>query len=375
MSVNDKLNKLLQQREDKGLLRSLPLNKHLIDFCSNDYLGFARDEELKKRVLQRFDTSEFKVGSTGSRLISGNSSFVEELEAKVAAFHDAEAALIFNSGYDANLGFFSCVPKKGDTVIYDELIHASIRDGIRLGLAKSYSFKHNDVSDLKKKIALAEGDVFVVVESVYSMDGDSSPLRDICELDVNVVVDEAHSAGVYGEKGEGMVCALHLQNKVFARLVTYGKAFGAHGAAILGSQILKTYLINFARPFIYTTYGSDFSLLVIDEVYEELKKSKEKREKVFEINRYFLSQLSKLNLKENFIESESLIHCVLVQGNLACKTLEKNLFNKGISVKAILYPTVPEGLERLRISIHQHNLKKEIDELLFFLNKSIVLID
>jgi 8-amino-7-oxononanoate synthase len=375
MSVNKKLQEILQQRKEKDLLRSLSFNRDLIDFSSNDYLGFARDEEHKKRISQRFSQQQFHVGSTGSRLISGNSEFAEELESKIAKFHKAEAALIFNSGYDANVGFFSSVPKKGDTVIYDELIHASIRDGIRLGLAKSFSFKHNDVEDLKKKISKAEGDVFVVVEAVYSMDGDQSPLKEICELNVNVVVDEAHSAGVFGEKGEGLVCALQLENKVFARLITYGKAFGSHGAAMIGSSVLREYLVNFARSFIYTTYGSDFNLLAIDEVYQELQHSSERIKAANELREYFLERVRALKLSSHFIPSASLIHCFLVKGNSACKNLENTFKNRGISVKAILSPTIPEGLERLRISLHCHNSKSQLDELLDILSKSIVLID
>lgn len=375
MSVNKKLQEILQQRKEKDSLRSLSFNRDLIDFSSNDYLGFSRDEEHKQQVLQRFSQKQFHVGSTGSRLISGNSEFVEELEKKIAKFHNAEAALIFNSGYDANVGFFSCVPKKGDTVIYDELIHASIRDGIRLGLAKSFSFKHNDVEDLKKKISKAEGDVFVVVEAVYSMDGDLSPLKEICELNVNVVVDEAHSAGVFGEKGAGLVCALNLEYKVFARLITYGKAFGSHGAAMIGSVMLREYLINFARSFIYTTYGSDFNLVAIEAVYQKLQLSNERIIVVNELNKYFLERLKSLHLSAHFIISQSLIHCFLVKGNSACKNLENEFKNKGISVKAILSPTIPEGLERLRISLHYFNSEAQVDEMLGILNKSIVLID
>lgn len=375
MSIDERLKRILKEREEVGLLRLLPYNQHLVDFCSNDYLGFARDFSLKEKVLQRLNSKEIKLGSSGSRLITGNSLFAESLEKKIAHFHEAEAALIFNSGYDANVGFFSCVPKKGDTVIYDELIHASIRDGIRLGFAKSYSFKHNDFEDLKNKINRSEGEVFVVVESVYSMDGDLAPLKEICSLNVNVVVDEAHSAGIFGANGEGLVHELGLQSKVFARLITYGKAFGAHGAAILGSCALKDFLINFARSFIYTTYMSEFSLVAIDQVYKELGNSASRIKQTLALNEYFLEQLSKSNLINKFIKSGSLIHCMILSGNTSCKTLEEKLKNKGISVKAILSPTVPEGLERLRISIHFHNSKKEIDEMLLFLNKSIVFID
>lgn len=373
-SLEKKLQDDLLQRESAGLLRTLPHNKEEIDFCSNDYLGFARDENLKKSILNTFQKNTFHVGSSGSRLISGNSFFAEELEKKIAAFHHSEAALIFNSGYDANVGFFSAVPKRGDTVLYDELIHASIRDGIRLGLAKSFSFKHNDVADLKNKIAKAKGNVFVAVESIYSMDGDDSPLNEISKIkDVYLIVDEAHSAGVYGPNGEGKVVEEGIQKNVFARLVTYGKAFGAHGAAILGSSVLKEYLINYSRSFIYTTFCSDFNIVAIDAVYERKSEMAQRIKKVQELKKYFLEQIEIQNLKADFIKSDSLIQSYLVRDNKKCRQLENHMKERGYAVKAILSPTVPAGTERLRISIHHHNTTDEINTLCeilkeFFIN-------
>src|SRR5207249_2240995 len=156
---------------------------------------------------------------------------------------------IFNSGYDANTGLLSCVPLRGDTIIYDYLSHASIRDGIRLSLALSFSFRHNDLEDLEKKLKMASGNIFVVTESVFSMDGDKAPLQQLINLcqqyHANVIVDEAHATGVIGNKGEGLVQALGLQKKCFARVHTFGKACGVHGAIILGTGILRHYLINF----------------------------------------------------------------------------------------------------------------------------------
>ncbi|MCX6182291.1 MAG: aminotransferase class I/II-fold pyridoxal phosphate-dependent enzyme [Bacteroidetes bacterium] len=361
-SLEKKLQEDLAQRKVAGLLRELPHNKELIDFCSNDYLGWAGDEDLKKSILHSFQNKKFQVGSSGSRLISGNSLFAEELERKIAAYHHAEAALIFNSGYDANVGFFSAVPKRGDTVLYDELIHASIRDGIRLGLAKSFSFKHNDVADLKNKISKADGNVFVAVESIYSMDGDAAPLIELSKIDgVYLVVDEAHSAGVCGVNGEGKVFELGIE--VFARLVTYGKAFGAHGAAILGSNILKEYLINYSRSFIYTTFCSDFNLVAIDAVYDRKTEIAARIKKVQEIKKYFLQQIKFKKIHSDFIPSDSLIHGFLVRNNSQCKHLEQLLKSKGFAVKAILSPTVPEDSERLRISLHYHNTPEQVDEL------------
>ena len=190
-------------------------------------------------------------GATGSRLISGNSLFYTEVEKEISTFHNSEEALVFNSGYDANLGFFSSVPQRGDIVLFDEYIHASIRDGIRLSTAKAFKFKHNDLKNLKEqllKFSSEDNEVFVVTEAVFSMDGDSPNLvllSDICEAyQAHLIVDEAHAVGVFGTNGEGLVQSLGLENKVFARIITFGKAFGCHGAAIIGASELVRKLIK-----------------------------------------------------------------------------------------------------------------------------------
>ncbi|MBL4654010.1 MAG: aminotransferase class I/II-fold pyridoxal phosphate-dependent enzyme, partial [Flavobacteriales bacterium] len=250
MNVEQTLSDKLENRKGENALRSLKTVNGLIDFSSNDYLGFARDFAV-------LNHSVGVGGSTGSRLLTGNSIEAEELEAFIAEYHNAEAGLLYNSGYDANIGLLSCVPQRGDTVIYDELSHASIIDGIRLSRAESFKFKHNNLEHLETRLKSAKGNVFVVVESVYSMDGDFSPLQELINLkqkfDFNLIVDEAHATGLFGKKGEGRCVELGIQNEVFARVHTYGKALGCHGAIVLGSETLRSYLINFSRSFIYTT--------------------------------------------------------------------------------------------------------------------------
>ena len=243
--LNERLESALNKRREENAFRSLKTSEGMVDFCSNDYLGFSKKIEIVDQM----------VGSTGSRLISGNHSIHEVVECEIAAFHGMDSALIFNSGYDANLGFFSTVPQKGDTVVYDQLCHASIRDGLRLGVARSFSFNHNCVDDLRSNVAQTEGRIFVVVESVYSMDGDKAPLVEIAklcdEVGAYLVVDEAHGTGVFGLKGEGL--CQEQEVKPYAKIHTFGKALGCHGAAIVGDETLRNYLINYARPFIYTT--------------------------------------------------------------------------------------------------------------------------
>lgn len=343
----------LQERINKGSERSLSLLHDLSDFFSNDYLGLA----------QSMQTAEIHAGSTGSRLISGNSVAAEKSEKFLADFFGSESALIFNSGYDANLGLFSSVPQRGDTVLYDELIHASVRDGIRLSYAKSYAFKHNDTADLQRKIQQAEGTVFVAVESLYSMDGDLSPLAEIAEICQNnkalLIVDEAHSGGIIGDQGKGLTVELGLTGKVFARVFTFGKAYGAHGAAVLGPNELKNYLINFARSFIYTTALPPGQYQTIQsQITQSLDNTY--RTKLQENIHYFREIL-----KDKIFRSDvySPVQIILVPGVEQVTALAKKLQNNHFAVKAILSPTVPEGEERLRICLHSFNTREEIDSI------------
>jgi 8-amino-7-oxononanoate synthase len=366
----------LDAKKEKGLLRQLiTVNNDLIDFCSNDYLGFASNKTLINFQLNDLINSEnksLKIGSTGSRLITGNSELAEETEAIIARFHKAEAALIFSSGYAANVGLFSCIVGKGDTIISDEYIHASIIDGIRLNKANRTWFIHNDLEDLESKLQLAENKIVVVVESIYSMDGDEGPLSkiaDLCEkYGALLIVDEAHSTGIYGEKGEGLVCHYGLENRVYARIHTFGKALGFHGAAIVGSTILRHYLINYSRSFIYSTGIPPHYYLQIQAIYSLLINSnslliKENKAQLFELINYFRMQIKSIKSIE-IIDSLSPIQAVVIGDNFKAKTIENQLLNTGFFVKAILSPTVAVGTERLRISIHSFNTKVEIDGLI-----------
>lgn len=357
--------KLLNQREANFSLRSLITDHPKIDFASNDYLGFSSQGYLFDEI-KKLDGS-LKTGSTGSRLISGNSILFNEIENEVATFHQAESALIYNSGYDANLGLLSSVPQKGDLILSDELIHASLIDGIKLSYATHYKFKHNDISSLSELVTRHKEsfqEIYVVVESVYSMDGDCAPLIELVNLskkfNLHLIVDEAHAIGVFGEKGKGLCQELNIQDDCFARVYTYGKAMGCHGASIVGSKELKQYLINFSRSFIYTTAMPEHSLLAIKAAYQLLIKTNEIDKLRTNIS-YFKSQL---NNSPYFIKSESAIHCKLISGNEQVQLVEDKLKQLDFFVKAIKSPTVKESQERLRICLHSFNSKNEIDTLL-----------
>jgi 8-amino-7-oxononanoate synthase len=350
--LNPKYLDLLAKRNEMGSQRSLSLFSDHIDFYSNDYLG------LSKLSLNELPSS---YGSTGSRLLSGNSIEAEETETYISDFFGSEKALIFNSGYDANVGFFSSVPQKGEYILYDEYIHASIRDGIRLSNATSFSFKHNRIDDLEKKIKNLKGTLFVVVESIYSMHGDFAPLEELFQLSekyaLKIIIDEAHSVGINGEKGKGLSYKYKTNPALLARVVTFSKAYGTAGGAVLSDSKLIEFLINFSRSFIYTTALPPF-------LYKRIKESIHLSVQKPELNEKLINNIKLfLQFQEKNLNNISPIQ-TLVIGNLnSTKEISKIIQSKKIAVKPILPPTVKSGEERIRICIHSFNKTEEINEL------------
>ncbi|NDK56303.1 8-amino-7-oxononanoate synthase [Pontibacter sp. BT213] len=354
----------MAERAAQGNLRALKTTTGLTDFCSNDYLGLARSEKLRE-LIQREEANykHLPLGATGSRLLSGNHPLFEELETIVAAYHKGESALLFNSGYMANVGLLSALPQRGDTVFYDEASHASMKDGLRLSFAKSYSFRHNDVADLQQKLKHATGQIYVVVESVYSMDGDKAPLQElaiVCEAhNAALIVDEAHAVGLYSDNGEGLTVALGLQDKVFAQVITYGKAMGNHGAAIVGPKVLREFLINYSRAFIYTTGLPTHALLALKSAYSLLPQLQPERERVKQLAAQLYEQLN--NLKGiRCTPADSVILSVFTEESAQLKPLAESLQQQGFDVRPVMSPTVPKGKERLRVIVHAYNTEEEI---------------
>lgn len=383
MQFPKKLHKKLQERKENNSFRVLPNPKEIVDFSSNDYLGFAKSKPIFENThLFLVENNLKNNGATGSRLLSGNNKLFKDIESFLADFHSTETAIIFNSGYTANLGFFGTVPQRGDIILYDELIHASIRDGIQLSNARAHKFRHNDLEGLNKMLNRVQRDnsvVYVVTESVFSMDGDAPDLVAMVEIckkhNAFFVVDEAHAVGVFGG---GLVQKNNLQDAVFARIVTFGKAMGCHGAAILGSTELKEYLVNFARSFIYTTALSPHSLATIRFAYNALLSVSsrdtdknlhciENAQKMLQANiQYFQKEVKRLDL--DFINSESAIHCCIISGNQKVKEISRQLQQNGFDVKAVLSPTVPSGKERLRFCLHSYNTQQDITSVLELLH-------
>jgi 8-amino-7-oxononanoate synthase len=351
----------LDERRANGTYRTLKPESSLVDLCSNDYLGFARAPVLKQLIKEEVDANGRALnGSTGSRLLSGNLAYTEALEQYIADFHQSEAGLIFNSGYDANLGLFSALPQRGDTIIIDELIHASIIDGARLSHANRYTFGHNDLQSLEEKLKHAKGNCYVVIESVYSMDGDSPPIEEILSLtekyDARLIVDEAHAVGLYGK---GLINQLGLENKAFARIVTFGKALGCHGAIILGSKLLREYLINFSRSFIYTTAASFHQMASIKMAYQLLPLSETEIQKLRDNIRLFKKLIARTGC--NILPSDAAIQCLIVGSNEKASQMAQELQMAGLDIRPILSPTVAAGTERLRICLHSFNTDNEIN--------------
>lgn len=371
----ERLIRKLRVRSVQNALRILPVQKIPIDFSSNDYLGFAASKTIFRETHQLVIKSAVKPnGATGSRLLSGNHKLYDIAETMLCKFHKSKSALIFNSGYHANIGFFSCVPQRSDIILYDEYIHASIRDGIIISNSRAYKFKHNSPEDLctvLDRVAYS-GNIYIVTESVFSMDGDSPDLHQLAAIarkyNAFLIVDEAHSLGVFGEHGCGLVQHLKLENEVFARIVTFGKAAGCHGAVVLGNHTLKTYLVNFARSLIYTTALSPHSIAAILIAYQHLKNEKTTIKRLKDNIDFFNSKIKATKLESIFIKSNSAIHCCIIPGNKNVKKAALQLQKKGFDVKPILSPTVPKEQERLRFCLHSYNTIESIEAVINLLS-------
>lgn len=357
MKQNTNLESKLRAREQENNFRQLKQTAGLVDFCSNDYLGLA--QTLKQHAFQPMNT-----GSGGSRLLAGNYPLIEEAERTIAAFHEAECGLIFNSGYDANLGLLSCIGQRGDTYLYDQLSHASLRDGIRLSFAQAFPFRHNDLEDLETQLKKAKGTVYVITESVFSMDGDMAPLNDMADLcdryGAYLVVDEAHATGIIGTKGEGLVQLMGLQHRCFARIHTFGKALGCHGAIVLGRELVRNYLINFSRPFIYTTALPPVVIAHIMEAYRRFPQMTAERNRLTQL----IDRFRQLAASFSLTPSETAIQAMIIPGNDRVVAVATQLQQAGFDVRPIRYPTVPAGSERLRVVMHSFNTPEEVDRLM-----------
>ena len=377
--ANLRLTNALSERKSAGLLRTLASVDELTDFCSNDYLGLAKNRELAQQISKEMQAWESQQdldspinGSTGSRLISGNHSYTEDFERKCAALHHAPAALLFGSGFEANMGLIASLAQKEDVIFCDKLLHASLIDGLRLSPAERRIFKHNDLTDLIHLLEQypLETIKWVVVESIYSMDGDVAPLKALVELkakyNFEIIVDEAHAGGTYGPQGAGMCVALGIQDSIFARVITFGKAWGNAGAVVLGSEALRDFLINFARPFIYSTAPTPHHVLSLNTTLSFVAKADTERNALQDNIHYFRS----LQTANEWGASQTAIQTYFVTGNEAVRAKAAQAQAAGFAVKPIVFPTVPKGKERIRITLTASTSKESMQQLIHTLESN-----
>ncbi|MEM7039707.1 MAG: 8-amino-7-oxononanoate synthase [Bacteroidota bacterium] len=326
-----------------------------VDFSSKDYLGLAKAEF----------NGQGPEGATGSRLLNGNHPTHEAFETFAADFFKAPTALLFSSGYLANVGLLSAIARRGDTFLYDAQIHASMRDGMRLSPAQRFAFRHNDLADLERLLKKATGTCFVVAEALYSMDGDCPDLEAMADLTDKygawLIVDEAHSTGLFGEYGEGWAVESGVADRIWARIYTFGKAVGRQGAVVTGPPELKDYLVNRARTFIYTTAMAPRQVAGLAPALEAVANAGAEREQLRALHRRFYAEMKKGGLE--VLEAFTPICPVVVPGNAAVMRLAEAVQAAGYDVRAIRYPSVEKGTERLRIILHSFNEMAEIDGL------------
>ena len=335
--------------------------QEVLNFSSNNYLGLANHLALREAAKNAVD--RYGCGSGASRLISGNMALHEALEAKIAALKGTEAALVFNSGYQANIGILTALVGEGDIIFSDSLNHASIIDGCRLARAKTVVYPHRDIDQLEDELKRAptKSRKLIVTETLFSMDGDEAPLAEIVDLGdrygAMVMVDEAHATGVFGPNGAGVVAKLGLGKHVLVQMGTLGKALGGFGAYVAGSRALRELLINCCRSFIFTTSLPPsvmaMSIAAIELLYEE----PERRLALWHNCRAMREGLKKLGFPLG--ESQSQIQPLIIGDAQKCMVFSERLLEKGIFAQGIRPPTVPPGTSRLRITLmathtHEH---------------------
>lgn len=352
--MHEKFEADLRDLAGKGRLRSLR-GRAGIDFTSNDYLGLAESDELKRAAAEAVARG-VPVGSGGSRLLRGNHDEHEALESEAASYFGAETALYFGGGYVANFTIFSTLPQQDDLVVHDELIHASVHEGMRRGRAEAASIPHNDVDAFDAAIvrwraAGGKGRPWISVESLYSMDGDSPDIAGLLTVadrhDGMLVVDEAHATGVLGPQGRGLAAAFEGRDNVIT-LHTCGKALGTVGGFILAPRTIRDFLVNRARPFIFATAPSPLVAAITRAALHISRTNPERRERLARLVRFAGDELYR---RCNIAPSGSQILPVIIGADRAAVAVAASLQQRGFDIRAIRPPTVPEGTARLRIAL------------------------
>jgi 8-amino-7-oxononanoate synthase len=340
--------------------------RKLLDFASNDYLGLSNHPKIKqasKQAIEKYGTS-----ASASRLLSGDLQMHHELEEKTAKLKAAESALVFNSGYQANVGIISALCKTGDAIFSDRLSHASILDGIAMSKAKLFRFRHNDTNHLESLLTKHSNKFknrLIVTETVFSMDGDIAPLKDIVDLKekfaCTLMVDEAHATGIFGKNGAGIASEQGLTDRVDLIMGTFSKALGSFGGYVAGAKKLVQYLINTSRSFIYSTALPPAVIAANIAALELLKAEAFRRESLLENAKFFRNRLAEKGIKTT---SSSQIVPLIVKDTEKTIALSNHLLDKGFLAPAIRPPTVPPGQARLRLSLTYDHDRKTLNKLL-----------
>jgi len=346
------------------------------DFASNDYLGLAESDELKSAAIAALQ-ADIPIGAGGSRLLRGNHPEHEALESEAAKFFGCESALYFGAGFTANTALFASLPRRGDFVIHDELIHASVHEGLAASKADVMPARHNDAGCIEDLIRTwrsrpgSTGAIWIAVESLYSMDGDCAPLDDLARLaerhDAMLVIDEAHATGVLGVQGRGL--AAHLEGRAnIVSLHTCGKALGVSGGLICAPRILTDYLINRSRAFIYATAPSPLLCSVVRSALRLIAGAHNRRA-ALEANRTHAAR----QFAHAFGHTSSGTHIepILLGSDNRATSIAGHIQSQGFDVRAIRPPTVPEGTARLRIAITLNTTAEDISALTMTIKEAL----
>ncbi|HEX2933574.1 MAG TPA: 8-amino-7-oxononanoate synthase [Candidatus Binatia bacterium] len=340
--------------------------QEVVNFSSNNYLGIANHPALADAAKRAID--RYGCGSGASRLISGNMALHEELENRLATFKNTEAALVFNSGFQANTGILSTLAGEGDAIFSDALNHASIIDGCRLSRAKTFVYAHGDLDQLEVALKRSDGAHrrLIVTETIFSMDGDEAPLTTIVDLaeryGAMVMVDEAHATGIFGANGAGLVAKLGLGARVAVQMGTLGKALGGFGAYVAGSRAVRDLLINRCRSFIFTTSLPPAVMGMAIAAIDLVEREPERREALWRNCRALQEGLTALGF--SLSESQSPILPLVIGDADKCMRFSERLLEKGIFAQGIRPPTVPPGTSRLRITLMATHTRAHIDRAL-----------
>jgi len=368
----------LEKIKKQGLLRTLvqllPLHnsraeingKSFINFSSNDYLSFSKNPLVIASAC--LAAKKYGSGSCASRLVCGNYSLHKELEEKLASFKGTEAALVFPSGFQANCGTLSAIAGIGDCIIMDEYNHASLWEGAKLSKSRIFAYEHKNINALEKilKRSATYKAKFIVTDTVFSMDGDLAPLKEIFKLaktyNATVIVDEAHAIGVFGESGAGLCEALNIKEENALYLGTLSKALGSQGGFVCGSKELIEFIINRSRAFIYSTSLAPACAGAAIKAIDLTVDAKKQRKELLANAQYLRNQLNQMGF--DTFKSESQIIPVLIGDSVNALDFSKKLYESGIFAPAIRPPTVPDGTARIRISLNTSHTNEDIDSLL-----------